>query len=101
MNNSETSRNERLKAIIKTEYEKDGVVIAVGGIRHIDGFAFEITTNGRRQKGILLNGKLRRRERRKVINGLLYALKTNYLGDFIQFGNGARGAIVKNAEDLK
>lgn len=88
--------------MLKTEYRKRGVVVTIGGLTAIDGFAFETTDNfGKPLKGIITNGKLRRFERRKVVNALLHALDIGYLEEFRQFGDGVRGAIAESVVNFK
>jgi hypothetical protein len=92
----------RLNTIIKTEYKKQGVIVAVVSLTDIDGFAFETKDESDKPiKGILINGKLRRTERRKLVKILLHALNVNYLGDFPQFGANVRGAVVHSVNDLR
>lgn len=81
MNNLTRTGTERraIDAAMKNEYEKEGVHIIIGGLSGVTGWAFEMKAEDITIKRIVVDGKLRRAERRKIIKALMMALETNYL----------------------
>jgi hypothetical protein len=93
---------ERINAVLKTEYQKEDVWIAIGGISSALGFCFEMVIGGEPFKAIITNGKLRRKERRKIVRVLMLALQLNHLQPitFLKPEN-VRGAFVFGKPEVK
>jgi hypothetical protein len=70
--------------MLKTEYVTGGVSVCSAPLsKKIAGFVFELNLDGSPLKGIIVNGKLTRADRRKIVKAGLDMIRLNLLQPWV------------------